>query len=132
MTLTTEADTPSALTPLDLDTDVLAQLVEKKVTCPFLGPAVERRILGVYGSAQCPLARFDEIVSLGDSGGGDLGSRVLKIFARGNHSWMPGLDGRMTVRVPEGMMSLDLAGSRGAHPGHSGITIPSCWNRSRH
>jgi len=101
----------------------LDSVVRKKVACPFMGPAVRRRELAVYSSVERPMAAIQDIVDLGDTGGGDLGRRVLRIFAVGNHRRMPGPLGQFDEAVPAGMMSLDLAGSQGAHPGHSGIML---------
>jgi hypothetical protein len=108
---------------IKLSPEQLQSIAEKKATCPFLGSAVRRGDLGVRNSAERPLGAIEDIVVLGDSGGGDLGTNVLKLFATGNHSLMPGPSGEFNVPLPLGMMSLDLAGSQGAHPGHSGILL---------
>jgi len=108
---------------IELGDTELEDAARRKVTCPFLGPAVRRRQLHIYNSAERPMAAVQEIVDLGDAGGGDLGRRVLQIFAIGNHRRVPGPDGRFDDAAPPGMMSLDLAGSQGAHPGHSGIML---------
>jgi hypothetical protein len=99
------------LTPLERD-----DLVTKKVTCPFLGSAITTQELPVRNSLVIPLASVQDVVDLGNAGGGNLGE-VLQRFARGNHSKMPGSD----TLVPPGLFSLDLPGSQGSHPGHSGI-----------
>ena len=75
------------------------------------------------GSAERPLAAVADVVALGDAGGGDLGRRVLGVFATGNHRRVPDAAGRFAEATPDGLMSLDLAGSQGAHPGHSGIML---------
>jgi hypothetical protein len=106
-----------------LSVEQRAAIAGKKAVCPFLGPAVGGGDLPVSGSAARPLAAIADIVALGDSGGGDLGSKVLKLFARGNHSRLPGPSEAFDLPTPPGMMSLDLAGSQGAHPGHSGILL---------
>ena len=67
-----------------------------------------------------PLASIDDVRKLGNTGGGDLGE-VLKVFAQGNHAFMPGPTGQMNVPVPNGQFSPDFPGSQGSHPGHSGI-----------
>jgi hypothetical protein len=108
---------------VDLTDEQRRRIAEKKATCPFIASAVEGGALGVRNSAERPLAAIDDVVALGDSGGGDLGSWVLKLFARGNHSLMPGSAGKLDKPVPPGMFSLDLAGSQGGHPGHSGILL---------
>ncbi len=89
----------------------------------FIGSAVKSGELKVHNSADRPLAAIKDVVDLGDRGGGDLGSKVLKIFAKGNHHRIPGPSGEFKERTPGDMMSLDLAGSQGAHPGHSGILL---------
>jgi len=118
---------------IELTAEEREKITREKTTCPFLGPAVMREELRVHNSAESPLARVDDIVALGDSGGGDLGSKVLEVFARGNHSKMLGPSGGLDADTPIGMMSLDLAGSQGAHPGHSGILLgdPTVLNSGR-
>ena len=96
------------------------ELVTRKVTCPFLGPAVATGRLPVRQDARRPLASIEDVRRLGNSGGGDLGE-VLMIFAQGNHAFMPGPTGAFDQPVPLGFFSLDLPGSQGSHPGHSGI-----------
>jgi hypothetical protein len=108
---------------IELSAEQRKRIATKKATCPFLGSAVSGGDLGVRNSAERPLAAVEDIVALGDSGGGDLGRRVLKLFAIGNHSRMPDPSGEHSLPTPAGMMSLDLAGSQGAHPGHSGILL---------
>jgi hypothetical protein len=100
------------------DKDVL---IEKKATCPFLGCAVAGGDVAVRNSAQSPLAAIDEVQKLGNSGGGDLGD-LLVVFANGNHAFMRSDSGKLD-KVPSGLFSLDLPGSQGAHPGHSGILM---------
>ena len=104
----------------DAEREVIAR---RKVTCPFLGPVVRAGLLPVRGSAERPLAAVADVETLGDAGGGDLGRRVLRRFAIGNHRRVPGPAGGFDEAVPAGMMSLDLAGSQGAHAGHSGIML---------
>ena len=109
--------------PIDLSPTERSGIAKKKATCPFMGSAVNTGQLKVRNDEDNPLASVDDIVALGDSGGGDLGSKVLTVFARGNHSKMLGPSGELDIPTPAGMMSLDLAGSQGAHPGHSGIML---------
>jgi hypothetical protein len=94
-------------------------MVRSKTTCPFLGPAVATQQLAVRGDADNPLASIEDIRALGNSGGGDLGD-LLVLFAKGNHAFMRGPSGQLTVPVPAGLFSLELPGSQGSHPGHSG------------
>jgi len=107
-------------TPLALDDGARDQMVETKITCPFLGSAVHQNILVVRGDAGNPLASIEDVRQLGNSGGGDLGE-VLALFASGNHALMRGAAGRLDSEVPDGLFSLELPGSQGSHPGHSGI-----------
>ena len=107
-------------TLVELDPQQRQSLVEKKATCPFLGSAVAEGQLGVRNSADNPLARIEEVRALGNSGGGDLGD-LLVLFASGNHAFMRGASGRLDAPVPAGLFSLELPGSQGSHPGHSGI-----------
>jgi len=99
---------------------VLTDLVEKKVTCPFLGSAVATGKLKVLNGPGDPLASIQEVVDLGNEGGGDLG-KVLRLFARGNHGMRRGTSGKLDRPVDPGLFSLELPGSQGSHPGHSGI-----------
>jgi hypothetical protein len=66
------------------------------------------------------LASIEDVRRLGNSGGGDLGD-LLVTFASGNHAFMRGEDGKLNKKVPNGLFSLELPGSQGSHPGHSGI-----------
>ena len=38
-----------------------------------------------------------------------------------DHALMRGDDGKLSKKVPNGLFSLELPGSQGSHPGHSGI-----------
>jgi len=98
----------------------LRRVVEEKVTCPFLGPAVASGKLPVLNDADNPLARIEEVRRLGNTGGGDLGD-LLVLFATGNHARMRGPSNELTADVPSGLFSLELPGSQGSHAGHSGI-----------
>jgi hypothetical protein len=106
--------------PVALGADERALLVERKATCPFLGSAVAQGDLPVRNSAQSPLASIEDIRRLGNTGGGDLGD-LLVLFASGNHAFMLGDSGNLDRPVPSGLFSLELPGSQGSHPGHSGI-----------
>lgn len=107
---------------LDPGDPAVAEIVEKKATCPFLGPAVAGSELALFNSTNNPLARIEEVRELGNTGGGDLGE-VLAFFAGGNHALMRGSTGALDEAVPGGFFSLELPGSQGAHPGHSGILL---------
>lgn len=95
-------------------------VVEKKATCPFVGSTVAQGDLAVRNEAQDPLASFDDLRRLGNSGGGDLGD-FLVFFASGNHAFMRGSAGKLDRSAPDGLFSLEFPGSQGSHPGHSGI-----------
>lgn len=103
-----------------LDPDALRDIVEKKATCPFIGTAVATGHLPVRNAAANPLASIEDVRSLGNTGGGDLGE-VLALFATGNHALMRGADDRLNLKAPIGLFSLEFPGSQGSHPGHSGI-----------
>ena len=105
---------------LTLTDEVRDHMVREKVTCPFLGSAVHQKFLAIRGDAGNPLASIEDVRRLGNSGGGDLGD-LLVLFASGNHALMRGDDGKLSKKVPNGLFSLELPGSQGSHPGHSGI-----------
>ena len=106
---------------LMLDPQTRDRMVETKVTCPFLGSLVHQNLLTVRGTPDNPLAATDEVRLLGNEGGGDLGD-LLVFFATGNHAFMRGSSGlALDAPVPAGQFSLELPGSQGSHPGHSGI-----------
>src|SRR5579871_6745564 len=106
---------------LVLDSQDRRELVDAKVTCPFLGSAVFQELLSVYGDAGNPLAKVDDVIELGNRGGGDLGN-LLALFAEGNHAFMRNQTGTaLDVPVPHSSFSLELPGSQGSHAGHSGI-----------
>lgn len=109
-----------ASTVLQLSPMVVSEIVEKKATCPFLGTAVATGKLPVRNQATNPLASIEDVRRLGNTGGGDLGD-LLVFFATGNHAFMRGAAGQLDQNVPEGLFSLELPGSQGSHPGHSGI-----------
>src|SRR6185369_3032265 len=46
---------------------------------------------------------------------------LLVFFAQGNHALMRGADGKLNAPVPVNLFSLELPGSQGSHPGHSGM-----------
>jgi hypothetical protein len=104
-----------------LTPETRTRLVETKITCPFLGSAASQERLGILGEAGNPLASIEGVRSLGNTGGGDLGD-LLVFFAEGNHAFMRGRSGdTLDAPVPAGLFSLELPGSQGSHPGHSGI-----------
>jgi hypothetical protein len=114
------SEVADASTVLQLSTPVLGEIVEKKVTCPFLGPALSTGQLPVRNEAFNPLASIEDVRTLGNTGGGDLGD-LLAMFATGNHAFMRGSAGQLDREVSRGLFSLELPGSQGSHPGHSGI-----------
>jgi len=82
---------------------------------------VQQEILPVRGATDNPLAKIEDVRELGNTGAGsDLGD-LLIVFAQGNHGFMRGASETLDQRVPEGLFSLELPGSQGSHPGHSGI-----------
>jgi hypothetical protein len=106
---------------LVLEPQARRELVDLKVTCPFLGSVVFQELLSIYGDATNPLAKIDDVTELGNRGGGDLGN-LLALFAAGNHAFMRNQAGTaLDVPVPEASFSLELPGSQGSHAGHSGI-----------
>jgi hypothetical protein len=106
---------------LTLAPEAREEMVKTKVTCPFLGSLVHQELLGVRGASGNPLAGIEDIRQLGNEGGGDLGD-LLVFFATGNHAFMRGSSGlALDAPVPAGLFSLELPGSQGSHPGHSGI-----------
>jgi hypothetical protein len=105
---------------LQISEEIRDKIVEQKVTCPFLGSAVARDLLEIRGDPTNPLASIEDVRRLGNLGGGDLGD-ILVVFASGNHASMRGETGQLDTRAPEGLFSLELPGSQGSHPGHSGI-----------
>jgi hypothetical protein len=109
--------------PMSLSHEERIEIAEKMATCPFVGTAVASGQLQVFNTAENPLADIEEVARLGDLGGGDLGTYVLKLFARGNHSrWVDPPD-KVGSLVPTGTFSLQFGGSQGAHAGHSGILL---------
>lgn len=116
----------------DLAPEQKEELARKKATCPFIGTAVWLGILPARNTLTKPLASIENVVTLGNSGGGDLGE-VLKVFAQGNHAFMPGAEGTLDQPAPAGLFSLDFPGSQGSHPGHSGILqgVPTILDSGR-
>jgi hypothetical protein len=106
--------------PVDLSGDEKALVVERKAACPFIGSAIAEGQLPVRNEAKNPLASIEDVRSLGNTGGGDLGD-LLVLFASGNHRFMRGGSGELNKSVPSGLFSLEFPGSQGSHPGHSGI-----------
>jgi hypothetical protein len=104
-----------------LNPETRIRVIETKITCPFLGSAANQAKLTILGEVDNPLARIEDVRKLGNTGGGDLGD-LLVLFAEGNHAFMRGGSGVvLDMPVPPGMFSLELPGSQGSHPGHSGI-----------
>jgi hypothetical protein len=112
------SDNPNQI--VSLNDNEKASVVERKVTCPFVGSAIAQSELAVRNDANNPLASIEDLRALGNSGGGDLGD-LLVFFAEGNHAFMRGPDGKLNAPVPANLFSLELPGSQGSHPGHSGI-----------
>jgi hypothetical protein len=110
----------ASATSIELDHTDSSQLVERKVTCPFVGSAVAQGKLLVRNTLDNPLASIEDLKGLGNSGGGDLGD-LLMLFASGNHALMKGRTDALDARVPDGLFSLEFPGSQGSHAGHSGI-----------
>jgi len=104
----------------DVRDTALSEIVEKKATCPFVGPAVATGKLPIRNDADNPLASIEDVRRLGNTGGGDLGD-FIALFAKGNHAFMRGPTNQLDERVPNDLFSLELPGSQGSHPGHSGI-----------
>jgi hypothetical protein len=103
-----------------LGPEALIKIVQTKATCPFVGAAVSTGKLRVRNGATNPLASIEDVRGLGNSGDGDLGD-VLAVFATGNHGCMRGPNDKLDQKTPDGMFSLEFPGSKGSHPGHSGI-----------
>ena len=112
------SDSPNKIVELNAADKSL--LIERKVTCPFIGSAINIGLLDVHHDAQNPLASIEDVRRIGNRGGGDLGD-LLVVFASGNHAFMRGDSENLNRPVPSGMFSLELPGSQGSHPGHSGI-----------
>src|SRR5262245_11303883 len=104
----------------ELISDEKALLVERKSTCPFIGSVVAQGKLPVRNDARDPLASIEDVRTLGNTGGGDLGD-LLVLFASGNHAFMRSDSGKLDKPVPYGLFSLEFPGSQGSHAGHSGI-----------
>jgi hypothetical protein len=111
---------PASAAAIELDHTQSSQLIERKVTCPFVGSAVAEGRLLVRNTLDNPLASIEDLRALGNSGGGDLGD-LLVLFASGNHAFMRGRADALDTRAPDGLFSLEFPGSQGSHPGHSGI-----------
>jgi hypothetical protein len=110
----------ASATAIELDRIENCQIVERKVTCPFVGSAVAQGKLLVRNTLDNPLASIEDLKALGNSGGGDLGD-LLVLFASGNHAFMKGRTDALDTPAPDGLFSLEFPGSQGSHPGHSGI-----------
>lgn len=105
---------------IELSDSEKASVVEKKATCPFLAAAVAEGQLSVRNDVNNPLASIEDVRALGNTGNGSLG-HLLVLFANGNHAFMRGESGKLDEPAPDGLFSLELPGSQGSHPGHSGI-----------
>jgi len=99
----------------------LADIANRKATCPFIGSIVNQGLLAVGQTADKPLAQVSGVVALGNTGAGSTLGYVLKLFATGNHARQLGASGRLDQPVPANWFSLDFPGSQGSHWGHSGI-----------
>ena len=53
---------------IELSNDGINELVEKKVTCPFIGSAVAQGKLLVRNDASNPLASLEDVRKLGNTG----------------------------------------------------------------
>ncbi len=95
------------------------QLVEKITTCPLLAapwPRASSRSETAPLTRSRPL-RTCEIWRI-------LAAAIpetCSLFAAGNHAFMRGDSGELDKATPQGFFLLELPGSQGAHPGHSGI-----------
>jgi hypothetical protein len=101
-------------------------LVSKKSACPFVGAALAMKKLFVYGTPSNPVAVIagsplfstpQKGSAVAAAGAGDLG-QVFRVIVRGAHS-----KSGSGLQAPEGMFSLDLPNSLGAHAGHSFILM---------
>lgn len=99
------------------------EIANRLATCPFVGAAVSTGELPLFSELETPLARIKTIEALGNTGGGDLGTRVLRLFASGNHCRWVTSDSRNGSLIPEHFFCLNFGGSQGAHAGHSGILL---------
>ena len=84
---------------LALSEETKREIVERKVTCPFLGSAVAQKLLDVKGEAANPLASIEDVRKLGNTGGGDLGD-ILRRVRFGNHAFMRGDTGKLDKLTP--------------------------------
>lgn len=92
--------------------------MQGRTTCPFVRSALKAGLLGFDG-ATAPRARLLELLGGGPNGLG----RVAAFFARRNHT---------TPGMPPGRYDpLNLAGSRGDHPGDSGILTTFGFDTAR-
>ncbi|TPW00166.1 MAG: hypothetical protein USCAAHI_00390 [Beijerinckiaceae bacterium] len=92
---------------IELSNDEINKLVEKKVTCPFIGSAVAQGKLLVRNDASNPLASLEDVRKLGNTGGGDLGD-LLVAFASGNHAFMRGSSAKLDKDAPGGCSHLNF------------------------
>jgi hypothetical protein len=66
---------------IELSNDEINELVENKVTCPFIGSAVAQGKLLVRNGGSNPLASLEDVRKLGNTGGGDLGDLLVALPA---------------------------------------------------
>lgn len=97
-------------------------LVHKGATCPFMRTAVTDKRVRIRGTIDQPLGDTGDVIHLGNAGGGDLG-KVLEFFAHINHNRLNGPGGPTDTPVPDSTFAIWFPGSKGAHPGHSGILM---------
>lgn len=109
--------------PLQVTGEERLEIAERKSTCPFIASAVASGTLDIFANLDEPLASVEAVIRLGDSGNGDLGSRVLGLFARGNHCRYLKPTHKKGELVPADFFNLLFGGSQGAHAGHSGILL---------
>jgi hypothetical protein len=92
--------------------------MEGRTTCPFMRSALKAGLLEFDGQT-APQDRLRDLLGGGLNGLG----QVAKFFARRNHT---------TPDTPKGRYDpLNLAGSRGDHPGDSGMLTPRGFDAAR-
>jgi hypothetical protein len=111
--------TQSGFQEIHFDAAQRQMLMTKAATCPFMRAAIQNGAVSVGNSLEDPTGKIDDVVKLGNAGGGDLGN-VLKFFAEINHNRLNGPAG-LAGPTPAGSFGLWFPGSAGSHPGHSGI-----------
>lgn len=92
--------------------------MEGRTTCPFMRSALKAGLLEFDGQT-APQDRLRDLLGGGLNGLG----QVAKFFARRNHT---------TPETPKGRYDpLNLSGSRGDHPGDSGMLTPRGFDAAR-